>query len=60
MFTMQGVSNAYSIVTIKPRTTGKDNPVAEPYLVPNPIAMEYETPVDSRGSYYEPAEMTRL
>lgn len=36
---MQGVSNAYAIVDIPP--------VPEQYLIPNPVAMEYETPVST-------------
>ena len=40
----QGVSNAYEIVTIKTCNV-PDWSGAQPYLVPDPVAMEYETPI---------------
>ena len=49
----QGISNAYEIVDLK-RLENYNQPVAEPYLIPNVIAMEYETPVDR--DYEEPPD----
>lgn len=45
MYIFQGVSNAYEIVNIQKRKN-TDLSVAEPYMIPNPIAKEYETPVN--------------
>ena len=47
----QGKSNAYEIVDLK-KPENRGQPVAEAYLIPNVIAMEYETPVDR--DYEEP------